>query len=44
MSVRFANDFEYLGAGTMAFHVFIKHATQWSPGPEQGSGMLLQYR
>jgi len=28
MSVRFANDFKYLRAGTMVFHVFIKHPAQ----------------
>lgn len=44
MSVRFADDFKYLRAGTMAFHVFVKHATEQSPGPERGSRVLLQHR
>lgn len=44
MSVRFADDFKYLRAGTMAFHVFVKHATEQSPGPERGSRVLLQRR
>lgn len=43
MSVRFANNFKYLRARTVAFHVFIKHTTQLSPGLSRAA-TSLQHR